>query len=89
MRLWRGATKWVALWLLLSVLTLLHSFALIEALYDVPIAKVHPSPTLFLQTCSIKDARAVLMKRDRLHRCTEMLQFAQPENSAHLMRALR
>lgn len=43
MRLWKGATKWVALWLLLSVLTLLHAGALIAALYDVPIAKVGPS----------------------------------------------
>ena len=43
MRLWRGASKWVALWLLLSVLTLLQAGALIAALYDVPIAKVSPS----------------------------------------------
>ncbi|CAL8471195.1 g10737 [Coccomyxa elongata] len=40
LRLWKGATKWVALWLLLSVLTLLHAGALITAFYEVAIAKV-------------------------------------------------
>ncbi len=40
LQLWKGATKWVALWLLLSVLTLLHAGALITAFYEVAIAKV-------------------------------------------------
>ncbi|BDA46594.1 hypothetical protein COCOBI_09-0460 [Coccomyxa sp. Obi] len=39
LRLWKGATKWLALWLLLSVLTLLHAGALITAFYEVAIAK--------------------------------------------------
>lgn len=39
MRVWKGTSKWVVLWLLLSVLTLLHSAALIAAMYDVPAAK--------------------------------------------------
>lgn len=43
MRVWKGTSKWVVLWLLLSGLTLLHSAALIIAMYDVPAAKVSVS----------------------------------------------
>jgi hypothetical protein len=59
MRLWRGASKWVALWLMLSVLTLLHAGALIAALYDVPIAKVSLSPSLNIQPACNVDSRCV------------------------------
>ncbi len=45
LRLWKGATRWVALWLVLSVLTLLHAGALITAFYEVAIAKVCPKPS--------------------------------------------
>ncbi|EIE19559.1 hypothetical protein COCSUDRAFT_58307 [Coccomyxa subellipsoidea C-169] len=58
MRLWKGATTWVALWLLLSVLTLLHAGALIAALYDVPIAKV--CAVLFCWTGLLGTAVAML-----------------------------
>ncbi len=40
MRVWKGTSRWVVLWLLLSILTLLHSAALILAMYDVAAAKV-------------------------------------------------
>lgn len=52
LRLWKGATKWVALWLLLSILTLLHAGALITAFYEVAIAKVrlHVFSLLYVPT---------------------------------------
>lgn len=40
MRLWHGALKWVALWLVLSVLTLLHAAGLVHAMSNVSVAKV-------------------------------------------------
>ena len=40
LRLWHGALKWVALWLLLSVLTLLHTAGLVQAMSNVSVAKV-------------------------------------------------
>ena len=43
MRVWHGALKWVALWLTLSVLTLLHAFGLVHAMANVSLAKVHPA----------------------------------------------
>ena len=43
MRLWRSVQKWVVLWLLLTVLTLLHSGALVSTLYDLALAKARPA----------------------------------------------
>ena len=40
LRLWHGALKWVALWLLLSGLTLLHTAGLVQAMSNVSVAKV-------------------------------------------------
>jgi hypothetical protein len=46
LRLWHGALKWVALWALLSILTLLHAAGLVHAMANVSLAKV--------RLCSIK-----------------------------------
>ena len=46
-KLWHGALKWVALWLTLSVLTLLHAFGLVHSMANVSLAKVRPASLLF------------------------------------------
>ena len=42
-RLWHGSLKWVALWLTLSILTLLHAFGLVHSMANVSLAKVRPA----------------------------------------------
>ena len=40
-RMWHSALKWIALWLTLSILTLLHAFGLVHSMANVSLAKVN------------------------------------------------
>ena len=66
LRLWHGALKWVALWALLSVLTLMHAAGLVHAMADVSVAKVRLC-SIKLLTCSAEFSPACVEPRLRQH----------------------
>ena len=61
-KLWHGALKWVALWLTLSMLTLLHAFGLVHSMANVSLAKVRPAALLFSSCLDIPVAVCALPK---------------------------